>query len=312
MSGVENVSSAEPGPVENVSHRGARARVRAHARGIDSQSSPPAGPGRRSRAARALAWTLIALGVLALADAGVTLLWQEPFSALYAKFRQDRLSGDLHAIERAAPTPQQERTLASLPDESRRVAFLARALQTHARRGDAVGRIVIPRVGASYVVVNGTGTSELESGPGVYADTNFPGIAGTTAIAGHRTTYLAPFRDINLLVPGNRIVVRMPYARFTYTVTGQRVVAPTDVSAAVAEVGYSRLVLSACTPLFSAAKRLLVYARLTQTVPLGAARTLPGHPAIQPIQTPNGVLPKQRSLPPVLVSLKPQVLPPLT
>ena len=89
-------------------------------------------------------------------------------------------------------------------------------------------------------------------------------------------------------------------------------VAPTDVSAAVADVGYSRLVLSACTPLFSAAKRLLVYARLTRTVPLGAARTLPGHPAIQPIQTPNGVLPKQRSLPPVLVSLKPQVLPPLT
>ena len=68
----------------------------------------------------------------------------------------------------------------------------------------------------------------------------------------------------------------MPYAHFTYTVIGQRVVAPTDVAAAVADVGYSRLVLSACTPLFSAAKRLLVYARLTRTVPVGAARVLPG------------------------------------
>ena len=64
----------------------------------------------------------------------------------------------------------------------------------------------------------------------------------------------------------------MPYAHFTYTVIGQRVVAPTDVEAAVANVGYTRLVLSACTPLFSAAKRLLVYARLTRTVPVGAAR----------------------------------------
>ncbi len=76
----------------------------------------------------------------------------------------------------------------------------------------------------------------------------------------------------------------MPYAHFTYTVIGQEVVAPTDVRAAVDQVGYSRLVLSACTPLFSAAKRLLVFARLTRTVPVGAARRLPG-----------GVLPCARS-----------------
>ncbi len=76
----------------------------------------------------------------------------------------------------------------------------------------------------------------------------------------------------------------MPYAHFTYTVTGQRVVAPTDVAAAVASVGYTRLVLSACTPLFSAAKRLLVYARLTRTVPVGAARVLPGDAIPRPIE----------------------------
>ena len=63
----------------------------------------------------------------------------------------------------------------------------------------------------------------------------------------------------------------MPYAHFIYTVTGHRVVEPTDVRAAIAQVGYSRLVLSACTPLFSAAKRILVYARLTSAVPVGAA-----------------------------------------
>ena len=79
----------------------------------------------------------------------------------------------------------------------------------------------------------------------------------------------------------------MPYAKFTFTVIGRRVVAPSNVQAAVADVGYSRLVLSACTPLFSAAKRLLVYARLTRTVPVGAAGTLAGGGLAQPIETPR-------------------------
>jgi sortase A len=262
------------------------------------------GLGARGRLVRVLAYALIALGALALVDAGVTLLWQEPFTALYAMLRQDSLSGDLHAIERAAPTPLQQRVLASLPDEQHRVAYLARELERHAGAGSPVGRIVIPEVGASYVVVKGTGTSELESGPGVYSDTDFPGIPGTTAIAGHRTTYLAPFRDINLLRPGNHILLYMPYAHFTYTVTGQRVVLPTDVSAAISQVGYSRLVLSACTPLFSAAQRLLVYARLTRTVPVGPARVLPGNPVIQPIvSSPPGVTARRHPLPAALAPL---------
>jgi sortase A len=228
------------------------------------------------RAWRALSVVLILAGALALIDAGVTLVWQEPFSALYAKLRQDHLSGTLRAVERAAPTPIERRALASLPDEHRRIAFLAHELERHAGDGSAVGRIAIPRIGASYVVVKGTDTSALESGPGIYSETNFPGVGGTTAIAGHRTTYLAPFRHIDALRPGNRILLNMPYAHFTYTVIGERVVAPTDVRAAVGDVGYGRLVLSACTPLFSAAKRLLVFAHLTRTVPVGAARRLPG------------------------------------
>ena len=237
----------------------------------------------RSRVWRTLSVVLIAVGALALVDAGVTLVWQEPFSALYAKFRQDHLSGTLRAAERATPNAVERRALASLPDERRRVAFLASELQRQAANGSAVGRIEIPRIDASYVMVKGTDTSDLESGPGIYSETNFPGVAGTTAIAGHRTTYLAPFRDINELSPGNHILLEMPYAHFTYTVIGQRVVPPTDVSAAVSNAGYTRLVLSACTPLFSAEKRLLVYARLTKTVPVGAASVLPGNPVIQPI-----------------------------
>src|SRR5207302_10992478 len=105
----------------------------------------------------------------------------------------------------------------------------------------------------------GTSSADLQGGPGIFAETPFPGIAGTTAIAGHRTTYLAPFRHVDALRAGNRVLLEMPYARFTYTVTSSAVVPPDDVHAAVARVGYSRLVLSACTPLFSATKRLLVF-----------------------------------------------------
>ncbi len=254
----------------------------APAAGIRSQDD------RRPGAARALrvaAVALIALGVLALADAVVTLVWQEPITALYALLEQDHLSGELRNAERAAPTPVERRALASLSDERSRIAYLASQAQRHTPNGAPIGRIWIPRVDASYIVVNGTDTEDLIKGPGIYRETHFPGVPGTTAIAGHRTTWLAPFREINFLKPGNRIVLKMPYAQFTYRVTGQRVVSPNDVPAAVAEVGYTRLVLSACTPVFSAAKRLLVYARLTRTVPEGAARELPGGGIPQPIET---------------------------
>lgn len=259
-----------------------------------------------------LAFALILLGALAVIDGAVTLVWEEPLSALYATLRQDRLAGDLRAIEHAAPTPLERRALASLSDERRRVAFLARRLERHSAEGSPVGRIVIPRIGASYVVVKGTSTDALQSGPGIYPETTFPGVARTTAIAGHRTTYLAPFRHVDALRPGNHILLYMPYAHFTYTVIDQRVVSPTNVAAAVSSVGYTRLVLSACTPLYSAAQRLLVYAHLTRTVPVGAARVLPGHPAIQPIEAPSTrrTAPR-RALPTVFESLQPHDLTPL-
>jgi sortase A len=240
------------------------------------------GAGRRGL--RALAIAMVAVGALALSDAIVTLVWQEPISALYALIEQEHLEGALSKVERTAPTPLEQRHLASLPTERRRVAYLAGELQRHTADGSPVGKIVIPEVNASYVFVKGTGTSELESGPGVYPETVFPGIQGTTAIAGHRTTWLAPFRHIDALRPGNHILLYMPYAHFTYTVVSQRVVLPSDVRAAVQYVGYKRLVLSACTPLFSAAKRLLIYAKLTRTVPVGPALWVPGGGVIQPIE----------------------------
>jgi len=278
-----------------------------------TSAGPPGGVSahrpRHSRALRALAVVLIAAGALAIADGVVTLLWQEPISALVAKLRQDHLSGELARVEAAKPDLAERHALAGIADERRRLAYLAAALQREAGNGSAVGRISIPSLGAHFVMVNGTDTSDLESGPGLYRETTFPGIAGTTLIAGHRTTYLAPFRHIDALRSGQQIRLEMPYGRFVYTVVGHRVVAPTDVAAATADVGYSRVVLSACTPLFSAAKRLLVFGRLTRAEPLGAARHLLAGQVPQPLLYPLRPAPP-RELPPVLVSLGPYDLAP--
>jgi sortase A len=246
-------------------------KLDAAARAEDPAARRPSRPRRsRERATRVLALVLIALGAVALTDAVVTLVWQEPFSALYAKLRQDHLSGVLRKEEKALPTPVERRALGALTTSSARIAFLASSLQRRAPEGSPVGRIRIPRLGVDFVIVNGTSTSALQSGPGVFPETVFPGRGGTTAIAGHRTTYLAPFRHIDELSRGDRIVLEMPYAHFSYEVTGSAVVAPTDVAAATSYVGHPRLVLSACTPPFSAAKRLLVYARLAHTAPVRA------------------------------------------
>ena len=147
-----------------------------------------------------------------------------------------------------------------------------------------MGRITIPRIGASFVVVKGTGTEDLKRDLASIPETSFPGGGSTTAIAGHRTTYLAPFRHVDSLRAGNRILLAMPYARFTYTVIGHSVVSPSDVGAAIGRLSYTRLVLSACTPLFSAEKRLLVFALLTRIQPVGAARRVPGGGAATPIE----------------------------
>jgi sortase A len=226
---------------------------------------------------RGVAWLLISVGVLVLADAGVTLVWQEPLTALYTTIRQEDLGNSLRALERAAPPRALAQRLAVVHRVDERMALLAQQLESKAGEGSAVGRIQIPRIGADFFIVNGTGTAALEEGPGIYSRSayprrTFPGLAGTTPIAGHRTTYLAPFRHIDELRSGDRIVLTMPYGRFTYTVTGHRVVLPSDVAAAVDPAARPRVVLSACTPLFSASHRILVFASLTGSTPLGAAR----------------------------------------
>jgi sortase A len=222
------------------------------------------------RALRAISTVLIVAGVLMIADAGITLAWQEPVSALLARIEQNKLSGQLDRIEQKGPTPVQRRVLAALESQRRRIEFLAREARRTAQTGDPIGRIAIPAIGADFVIVQGTDTASLRKGPGHYPSTTFPGLSGTVAIAGHRTTYLAPFRRVDDLERGDRIVLTMPYGRFSYRVQRTQIVDP-DALWVTRDVGYQRLVLSACHPLYSAAQRIIVFARLERVVARGAA-----------------------------------------
>ncbi len=111
------------------------------------------------------------------------------------------------------------------------------------------------------MLIQGTDTASLEKGPGHYPQTAFPGQGTTIGIAGHRTTYLAPFRHIDSLRPGDSIAIQMPYADFVYRVRSYRIVAPSDTQI-VDPVGHELLVLTACNPLYSASQRYAVFATL--------------------------------------------------
>ncbi len=226
-------------------------------------------PSRRSL--RALSTVLIVAGALMLSDAVLTLVWQEPVSAAYAKILQGRLDGDLRRLENKKVTTLDLAALQKLATERRRMAFLARRLRADSAAGAAVGRVLIDKIDIDFVLVDGTDADDLRKGPGIYDDVPFPGAPGTTAIAGHRTTYAAPFRRIDRLRRGDPVVVEMPYGRFTYEVEKTRIVAPTEVSV-IDRVKFDRLVLSACHPLYSAAQRIVVFARLVGSQALGAAQ----------------------------------------
>jgi len=218
------------------------------------------------RALRALATVLIAAGVLLLADGAATLLWEEPVSSLYARVQQDKLDDRLARLERSGPTAVERRVLARLPDRAWRLRFAARAADRRARPSDPVGRLRADAIGLDTVVVQSTEADALRRGPGHYPDSPLPGARGTVAIAGHRTTYGAPFRRVDDLEPGDRIELRMPYGRFGYRVERTRIVTPTAIWV-TRRVAYDRLVLTACHPLYSAAERIVVFARLERSAP---------------------------------------------
>jgi sortase A len=223
------------------------------------------------RVIRDISSVLILTGLLLLIDGGVTLIWQEPVTAAIALVKRSQVSHRYLSYRTAPLTHTQSKAVKQIHTSKQRISYLARTDLARIKTGDAIGQIEIPKIGHTYNIIQGDQTSQLEDGPGHYPSTALPGMGQTVGIAGHRTTYLAPFRFINELHMGDRIYVTVPYGKFTYVVQKQQIVEPTAVWV-VNNVGYDRLVLSACNPIYSASQRIIVFAKLQSVTPLGPAR----------------------------------------
>jgi sortase A len=220
---------------------------------------------------------LITAGLLVVVDVGVTLAYQEPLSSLYSSIKQSEKANQLKTLESEFLSPAETEQIQQASKQATQqkdpealhqdFARLAERLVNESEPGDALGRIEAPDMnGLNMVFVQGTDESSLELGPGHYPETAMPGQGKTIAIAGHRTTYLAPFRHIDSMKHGDKITLKMPYGTFVYAVQKTAIVDPSDVGV-IHETGYERLVLSACNPLYSATERFIVFARLMRSEP---------------------------------------------
>ena len=216
------------------------------------------------RLARIAAVAMITAGTVLLADVAATLLWKEPLSAAYAAIRQAQASDELDAVSASFIDDPE---VADLRDRgeagSRQAEQLADLFSERLRDGQPIGRISIPAIDAEHVVIQGTDEADLKLGPGHYPDSALPGQGRTVAIAGHRTTYGAPFNRIDDIDVGDPITMEMPYGRFSYVVTKTKIVDPTDTEI-VEDRGRDRLVLTSCHPLYSAAQRYAITADLSE------------------------------------------------
>jgi len=215
---------------------------------------------------------LIGIGVLGLIWVVVVWQWQDPFTALYTTWQQHELRSQLHqrfSVQPALPRlAANESRQARLAAERKWIADQAAAFQRASHRGQAIGRIVIPRIGLSIILVDGTDESSLMRGPGLDLSTAMPGRNRLVYIAGHRTTYLAPFAHIDEIVPGSLIRIEMPYATFVYRAYDHLIVPATDLGV-LRPVKHELLRLQACHPRFFATHRYIVQARLVSERPRG-------------------------------------------
>lgn len=144
--------------------------------------------------------------------------------------------------------------------------------------GDVVGRILMPDIGVNKWVVAGATMDMLERGPGLFANTALPGQLGNSAIAGHRTSYGAPFSRIDQLDPGDDITVVTPRGTFTYAVTETKIVPATAVEVLdTVEPDRATLTLVSCHPKWTSKERIVVFADL---VDAGDAPLAPATPLV--------------------------------
>ena len=209
----------------------------------------------------------MAVGVLAIAWTVLVWRWQDPFTALYTHYQQHQLASSYEHLLATFPAPHYAMGT-SLAEARVEVRDAAHAYRRSAKPGTAIGRIRIPRLGLNMVFVNGTDHDTLKKGPGRYLGSYMPGEGQLVYVAGHRTTYLAPFSHIDELRAGDRVTLSMPYGTFEYAIT-RHVIVKADDLAVLRSHGREVVVLQACHPRFFATNRYLVYGRLARVEPRG-------------------------------------------
>src|ERR687888_1125749 len=180
------------------------------------------------RGARILGTLMVAGGVLTLLWVVVVWQWQDPFTALYTRWEQHKLASSYdERFTKFRPLRPAGDTLAA---ERRTIAIEAARYRRDSKRGEAIGRIKVPRLGLRMILVNGTDHGSLEKGPGRDLRTYMPGEGQLVYIARHRTTYLPPFSHIDSLRPGDRVTLELPYATFVYRIARHRIVPSDDLA----------------------------------------------------------------------------------
>jgi sortase A len=217
------------------------------------------------RLVRMLGTALIVVGVAMLGWAFATWRWEDPLTSLYTTYEQRKLDDRLD--ERFAAYRGRTSTPAS---DDASVSVDARDYRRGVREGDGIGRIAVPRLGLRMAFVYGVDPDSLKRGPGLHPKTFVPGQGELVYIAGHRTTYGAPFSRIDRLRKGDRITLEMPYGTFVYSVTGSRVVTSDNMSV-LRSRGYEQVALQACHPRFFASHRWITYGRLVHRAPPSSA-----------------------------------------
>ena len=149
--------------------------------------------------------------------------------------------------------------------------------------GVAIASLTIPAAGVTnYAVVQGVGELQLEAAPGHYPSSPLPGEPGNVAIAGHRTTWGAPFFNLQAATPNSVVTLRVGDVVYHYRVTNTFDVAPSDATV-IAPIRGWWLTLTTCDPRYSATRRLVVRARLVSTDLEEAASTPPRTKPLPPL-----------------------------
>ncbi len=215
-------------------------------------------------------WVLRGTGILLALGGSLLLLWvlavwqwQDPLTLVANKRAQAKLTSayEVRVVrERIAPTPR--RRTVETPSQAK----LAASYRKRTGTGDPIGRLIVPRLDLEIMVVYGTDTETLKKGPGLHPSTGFPGQNFITYVAGHRTTYGAPFSDIDKLQPGDKITFEVPYGTYRYEVVDHKIVRDDQIEVLKGR-GREELALQACWPRFFASHRYIAYAKLVGVDP---------------------------------------------